>query len=422
MKNKRSLLLVVVLVVIAVALLAYFYNKDKAAPKINWSQHYNPHLKEPYGLLVLSELLKTYHPDKKFEVSKQPISENSLFSTSKAPSNYVFIGNSFTLNEKDIDSLCAYASRGNTVFIASHDICPELISRLYHDECGTWEGFSGNVDSVMSMNFYNPLFYDSSYYRFEFRFRNKLESCSWNYIHGQYFCDSANTFEYLAFADSFYVNYMKVPYGSGNFLLHSSPLVFTNYQLLHKHNLSYAGKIFSYLNKGEIYWDEYYNDAYNYYDSSNNNSHEQSPLQYILDQPALRWSWYLLLALAFIYILFHAKRKQRVIRVLESKSNTSLAYIQTLGRLYFQQNEPKKISIKIMKNFLFYIRSRYGIATNVQDEMLVQKISAKSGIAASHIQKIFNASKLLLVGHYPFSNDDLLEFHQSIDYFYKNCK
>ena len=138
-------------------------------------------------------------------------------------------------------------------------------------------------------------------------------------------------------------NFARIKYGKGQLLLHTTPIAFSNFHLLREQNVEYAGRVFSHLVEGPIYWDNYSNVSlalarrmndlayYNPYKTFN----DEGPLQYILSQPALAWTWYLGLTLALLYLLFRAKRKQRVIPVLEPNHNTSLEFISTIGRLVF---------------------------------------------------------------------------------------
>jgi hypothetical protein len=49
-----------------------------------------------------------------------------------------------------------------------------------------------------------------------------------------------------------------------------------------------------------------------------------SPMRFILNNPPLRYAWYLLLLGLLIFVLFNAKRKQRIVPVIEPLKNTSL--------------------------------------------------------------------------------------------------
>ena len=59
------------------------------------------------------------------------------------------------------------------------------------------------------------------------------------------------------------------------------------------------------------------------------------------------------------------KRKQRIIPVITPLKNTSLEFVETIGRLYYQKGTRSGIAHKKIIFFLDFIRTRYNIATNV---------------------------------------------------------
>ncbi len=424
MKNKNTPAIVIgVTIILGALLLLLFRPSIKKEKTIDWKESYNPaNMQSPYGTGIIRELLKDYHKGKKFATMEKSISKSLRPSLQKRAASYVFIGNYFWVSDADLDTLCAFVENGNQAFISCHEVSEAFMQRIYAGECGDWYGYNSHSSKVINMNFFDSTFRITNAYTFDYR---SIDSSmyNWKFINGSYFCDSAAVFDYLAYIDSFYVNYMRIPYGKGSFLVHTTPLTFTNYQLKKESGLEYAGKTFSYLNDGDIYWDEYLNINMDAVKSEGNNSKDSSsPFKFILAQEALRWAWYLILALALIYLIFHARRRQRAIPVLEPNTNTSLGFVKTIGRLYYQQNEPRKISLQKMKLFLFFIRQRYHLPTQALDEELISKISVKSGIARDTVKTLFDKFKLLEASYYDFNEQELISLHQSIDYFYKNCK
>ncbi len=420
MKNSKSIIIILV-VVVALAVLTYFFmSRTTVKREIDWTENYKPRKEIPYGILLIKDLLKTYHPDKKFKTIESPIRKNLSSKLDSTFSNYVFIGNSLELDSADIDSLLRFVEGGNNAFISTWSIPYELMDRLYGYECGKWEDYFLYEGASVNMNFYDVPFKTDNGFEFKYKYKNSNYKYNWRCVNGDYFCDSLKSFSALGYMDAHYVNYIRVPYGSGCFLLHTTPLVFCNYQMLEESSLDYAGKAFSYLNDGDIYWDEY---SWHYSGEDEPPSGlSESPFKYILSQPALRWAWYLLLILVFIYVLFHAKRKQRAIPLMQSNTNTSLEFVKTIGRLHYQQQNHKNICRHKMKLFLSFIRSRYYLQTNNPDEKLMQKLCDKSEIPYAAIEKIFQSFKLVNYTIVSLTEEELVEFHQSIDYFYKNCK
>jgi hypothetical protein len=125
--------------------------------------------------------------------------------------------------------------------------------------------------------------------------------------------------------------------------------------------------------------------------------------------------------MAFLYLIFRAKRRQRIIPVREPNTNTSLEFIETIGRLYFQQNNHLKLEEQKMKLFLNFIRDRYHLPTHNIDEKLIEKLAAVSDVKMDKVKSIFALYKSHSKKGEIFE-EQLINFHQAMDYFYKNCK
>jgi hypothetical protein len=129
----------------------------------------------------------------------------------------------------------------------------------------------------------------------------------------------------------------------------------------------------------------------------------------------------LLLAVILLYVLFHLKRRQRVIPVLEKNVNSSLEFVQTVGSLYFQQNDHKKLAIQKMRLLMAFIRNRYHLNTSLPDEELAEKIAAKSGLELQAVEVIF--TQFRAIERMPYIDDHMLiGFHHLIENFYQKCK
>ncbi|MBK9014266.1 MAG: hypothetical protein IPM82_09290 [Saprospiraceae bacterium] len=207
------------------------------------------------------------------------------------------------------------------------------------------------------MNFQHPSLADTTAYQLKRLFLRQPVMYEWTFLPEEYLCEEQTTFASLGLINGENTNFMSAAYGKGEFLLHTTPLAFTNLHLVEKRGLEYASKAFSHLSAGPIYWDERAYDPFN--DMAGGNSDKESPLKYILSQPALAWAWYILLGMAVFYLIFRAKRRQRVIPVLEKNANTSLEFIGTIGRLFFIQNNHRQLATQKMRLFLIFVRERY---------------------------------------------------------------
>jgi len=95
------------------------------------------------------------------------------------------------------------------------------------------------------------------------------------------------------------------------------------------------------------------------------------------------------MSLGLIYVIFGAKRRQRKIPILETNRNTSLEFVETIGRLYFQQQDHKGIIKKQMHLFLAHLRQRYNLVIRDLDDKLIHRVAVRSKVDKEIINDIF---------------------------------
>lgn len=436
MKNyQRSILLSVgILAVVALAYFVFTNGKDKH----DWTETYTQNERDPYDVYVISEMLKSYFPKNKFKSLKYE-SEDRLPSDPDNVSSYVFIGNVPYYDSLEIEELLSFVANGNEAFISSVSLPRNLVVELYARDCADldvfyseeeedytfdhpnyWSGYSSYHNKDIEARFSHPELKTENGYQFKHRYKDKERKYFWKFIDEYTFCSDAIDYDILGRIGLDSLNYIRVAHGNGHFLIHTNPLVFTNFQMINPEGLEYAGKVFSHLPEGDIYWDEA-NKTPDLPDFNPPRTFSQGPLQYILSQKSLRWAWYTGLILVLLYVLFRAKRRQRIIPVLPENTNTSLEYIKTIGRLYFQQNEHKKLAHQEMKLFLYYLREHYNIPTQNLDENFVDKVAIKSEVPKEEIKKIIKTWKKIEKSP-SISEHTLIFFHGKVDDFYRNSK
>ena len=147
----------------------------------------------------------------------------------------------------------------------------------------------------------------------------------------------------------------------------------------------------------------------------------ETPFKFILSHEALKWAWYSLLIITLIFVIFRAKRTQRIIPVLKKPENASIEFTKSIGTLYYQQKNHKKLALLKMKLFLEYIRNHYFISTHEVDVALINKITLKSQVDPEVVDSIFKIYQR--VEEVESVSDNLLSsLHEKIQYFYQHCK
>ena len=202
------------------------------------------------------------------------------------------------------------------------------------------------------------------------------------------------------------LNYIKLNFGKGQFLLHTMPEAFSNYYLL-KNNDQYAANVLSYIDADKIYWDEHLKTG---------RKVVTSPMRFILEQEPLTWAYYVLIGGLLIFVLFKGKREQRIVTVVEPLKNTSVEFTKTIGDLYFQHKDYSNIIAKKISYFMESIRSKYFLNTNDITEDFIKKLALKSGNTFEKTQQLMQFIKHLKEKSV-HSEADLLELNKKIEAF-----
>lgn len=432
-KNIRYILIVAIIIIGAVF---FILNKNQNG-SVNWIENYHEDSKQPYGTYIVFEMMKSHFESYEFNVIESKLSENEALQKNRN-TNYIFIGRRMYLDSLGAATMLNYVKKGNNAFISANELPYQIMDELISSSnaCAySWDVTDYFKDSSATLNFLHPELKQTEGTPYKFIRNSKASDYSWNFFDSELFCneefvkDRASFVELGIIENESSVNYVKIKYGRGSFFLHTTPLAFTNLHMKEYYGLDYYNKVFAYLTEGDIYWDNY-NHISSASSKRNNKDDlmyepvslsENSPLEYILSQESLRWAWYLLLSTCLLFLFFRAKRRQRIIPVQEPNVNSSLEFVESIGRLYFQQNNHLKLEKQKMKLFLWFIREKYKISVNNIDEKFINDLSIISGISREKVKGIF----ALYEGHsnkISIYDEQLIHFHQSMDYFYKNCK
>lgn len=201
-------------------------------------------------------------------------------------------------------------------------------------------------------------------------------------------------------------NFIKVNHGKGHLYLHLEPLILTNYYLLKPGNEKYVQNVFSYLPDRETIW---------FSGDNKNVAKSQSPLRFILANPGLRYAWWLLLGGLLFFIIFNAKRKQRIVPIIEPKKNKSVEFVKSIGNLYLQEGDFHDMMTKKAQYLLHRVRMDLLIDTKDLDEKFIHLLHLKTG---KSVEKITEAVDLIKKGQDPYASviqADLIRMNKLLD-------
>ncbi|NET38658.1 MAG: DUF4350 domain-containing protein [Cyanothece sp. SIO1E1] len=417
----------IIFIALGVCILFLLYLNYQQKNTYSWKQHYLQDSLDPYGSLYFSELTDQATGVDSLRILRTPIEES--LPAEDVNSNYVFVGEGMNLSSEDLDQLLDFVGNGNTALIASRVLPVEFIDYIYPIPCDStnWYGFSSTWDTTAQMSLNHPDLLPDSIFQFSFYARDRISYYDWQFFSHQHVCDSLEGFTEIGKLQNGLANFVRIPYGQGYFYLHTNPIAFSNLSLLERQGVTYSELVLTHLQEGPVYWDEQSRISLGVGERLNGNSlfnknlNNKSPLQFILSEASLAWAWYLLLAMGLLYLIFRAKRRQRVIPILEPNNNTSLQFISTIGRLYFMQSNHKQLALQKMRLLQVFIKEKYNMNTRELDQDLAARLASRSGVGLEHILRIFQMHKNIASGNF-VSENTLIDFHKALEKFYHNSK
>jgi hypothetical protein len=398
--------------------LGWYYYSGKAAKTFSWRESYEPDSEQPYGTYFIRRMLETYRDGGTFTINERKVLRQYLPGLPEG-TDLIFIGYSAYLDSVDVNEVLTFMERGNDVFIATLDPPVEIINRLNYSTCSVPFFFSSWKEGQMVANFFHESLFRPAGYSYRYRFGALDRPYAWNSVNKRVFCSEDIKLVPLGYHADDEVDFFKIPHGEGNLYVHANPLVFTNYFMAKADNLHYANSVFSHLQGRNIVWDESSKLPF----ADNDQNDFNSPLYFIMEQPALKYAWWMILATVLLFVIFAAKRKQQIIPVLEPKSNTSLEFVTLISSLHYQNQDHLDMARKKMKFFLYFIRSRYGIQTSVFTAAHVPILAERSKVKLADINILYDRWNVIEhFGHQQIEEDRLIHLYTAIDHFYKHCK
>ena len=341
------------------AFVAFVWVSYQQPEAVNWRITYDKDDKNPYGTFTLNELLPGLFPEQPLARVNRTFYE--LVREDNFSGNLISLSQRFYADDAEAEALMDFVHAGNRVFLASDAFTGQLADTL---------GVSTNTRLLAS-----PLpDGESASDTVQFYFTRQPEQLyDFNARGLGAWFDSLNTRTTRVLAASTTDDrpvLLEIPYGKGAFYLCTVPLTFTNYHFLQKGNAFFIAGMLNRLPVAPTTFTNYYEVG---------RLEPTTPLRFILQTPPLRWAWYIGLVGLALFIVIEARRKQRVIPVVEPPRNDSLTFAKTIGRLYYLEKDHTDLARKKMIYFLEDIRSRYFVRTDELNEKLAEQLAAKTG-------------------------------------------
>lgn len=372
----------------------------------------NKNDKIPYGSYVAYRGLSHIFPKAEITINKKAPGywDETVLDYDTGRQAIIIICKDFNASDEELTELFHFVGRGNDVLISAYDLSNDAQHFFHLDlsyaDAGfpVFENFS-ELDTLQLGLAHPPFSGTDNQYGYPGRKFN-----SWfNSI------DSSMSYV-LGTSGENKASYIRLRVGNGSFFIHTAPLAFCNYFLLHKQNMGYYSQLLSAMdaNASTVAWDEYY-----LHKPQNGVQKAPSPLRVLMEQPAFRTALLTALAGLFLFVVLGIKRNQRMIPVIATPRNDSLDFVKTIGRLYFQKRDNKNLCQKMIVYFTEHVHSHFNITTGKMDRDFVTRLSQKSGCSGHTIQSI--TDYIRFIQEAPAVHDrQVAEFYQLLTVFYKN--
>ena len=398
---KASRWFIVFIVAFLLIMFAIEYNLPK---KFVWTPTFSHYDEQPLGCALFDSLLSSSLPHG-YSLSKETFYQMEEDTVDKM--GILVIANSLSMVKADVNALLKMAERGNKIMLVSNNY-PKLLEDTLgfyctysHFNAAAFRKYASSIfrkdsiywvaDSVYSRQLYRcyPQFCNSSFRRYDSKVIRKLAEKDMTDAIGDMLADSDSV--------KVYSNYhpllaMARPWGEGEIILVSTPLLFTNYGVLDENNANYIFSLLSQMGELPIVRSEGYMKA--------TAQVQQSPLRYLLAHQPLRWALYLTMITILLFMIFTAKRRQRAIPVVREPANKSLEFTELIGTLYFQ----KKDHVDLVRKKFAYLAEelRREIQVDIEevadDKRSFERIARKTGMDAGEIAEFIHEVRPVLYG------------------------
>ena len=393
---KTSRLFVVVIIALMALILLFEMN---APTRFKWDEISQSHKsKQPFGCYVMDSVLRASLPQG-YEVLGNGI-EKYISKKYKGGKHTFLFTNNYDefINSFDVDFLKLIEDGNNVVLAFDNNIYYDEVQHV-SEKLGFY--FEPIDNSYMShfdkKTLSDPSLYDTIQWHNDGRFADAT------YIVSTAFCDNevklSGAYTIIATLkrakEPYYYQEGRMStiagsryFGKGKVVIVSMPMIFSNYGILNDVIRPFVLRLLSDCgSKPIVRYDPTYisQDV----DTVDNDQEQESPLRYLLANRPLRWAFYLALATLVAFVVFSARRRQRVIPVIKPPVNHMMDFVKRIGGIYYKRHDNVDLLSKKYVTFSNDLRAKAMIDIdnydNLDDELM--SLSNRTGIPFNELHQ-----------------------------------
>ena len=363
-----------------------------APSKFVWEPTFNHYDKQPFGCAVFDSLMEKSVPAG-YEVTKKTIAQLERDGYGKKPHAFLIQSIDFNPSPTDLRALDRLLKAGNKVFIATSSITPDS---LYPDLQLTISGQYGFSPMQVKASIENQeIPYDTLVWCRQSPYQEEkytlYSAMSGNKVDvdkpAKYdiLVKNRQTDDYTDRVDSYWVpRVVRIQRGKGELFFSCEPLLLTNYGILDEQANGLVFRLMSQFRGLPIVRTEAY--------TPQAEINEETPLRFWLQNEPLRWAIYLTLGGLLLFCMFYARRRQRVIPVVEEPKNRSIEFVKLIGTLYYQKHINHDL---LQKKYAYFTETlRRLMMVDVEDTETrkddVAQIALRAGMPEAEVRMILD--------------------------------
>lgn len=379
-------------IVFVVAFLVMVFVMEFQMPRrFSWNPTFSHTDKQPFGCAVFDSVLSASLPDG-YEVTKKTLYQ--LRGEHRRMGILVVAEYLYNMSVTDVENLLAMAAEGSRILLVSGGMASCLSDSLhfsmdsYYHEL-TLREYAMRGLSLDTITWIADSVYDRKDYRLYPQLSNFGILLDTDSVKGRYLAvkpsrELGDEERRVPFSTA-----VAIPVGKGEVILSATPLAFTNYGILEGDIHHYVFRLLTQMKGLPIVRTEAYTPA--------TAQEEQSPLRYFLSQPPLRWAVILSFLAILVMMVFTAKRRQRVIPIVEEPQNRSMEFVKLIGTLYYQKGDYRDLVMKQYAYLTETVRRVLQVDLNDRENDLrsFPVISAQTGVDEQEIAQLVDTLRRL---------------------------
>jgi len=399
-KDRKTALLILLVALVLLGLIFFIANGEK---RYLWSETYIDDGDQPYDLSLFKGVVQESTDD--FEVLEGLFADTGYLESSG--NTMVYIAGYAWLDSTEATYLKRFVENENNLIISSRTVGKTL---RYLTDCDLED--SKKISSYEESRSIE-LESDGEDFQLSFEEYNQPTTHSWVYFN-DLVCAKETGFIKINGIE--YPNLIEQKIGEGKLVLHSTPLVFTNYHFRNDSVFNYVNGLISRVD-GNTY---YYLEPGTASSPSEGPAIGESPLKFILAHEPLKWAWYITIILALLYIINSMRRKQRAIPVILLPENQTSAYLDMVYGLFRKEGNHRDIvqsQVRLLQSFL---RNRYNLNANKLNDDFYELASAKLKLDKNYLEHFFKQLERTRYNS-TLNDSELLKIDRQITEFYLRC-